>query len=104
MRAAAKAPSPVSRKGVRYEVVRGGKGRGLGQNGGLIAAVDAGSGQELWVLKVYEVHYDGDMEDDKQDVFITDLSLGWFGNKLTVRNERGERYVVDLDTREVSPA
>ncbi len=40
MRSAGKRVSPVSRKGVRYEVVAGGKGRGLGQNGGLIAAVD----------------------------------------------------------------
>ncbi len=102
MRSAGKRVSPVSRKGVRYEVVAGGKGRGLGQNGGLIAAVDEASGAELWVLKVYEVHYDGDMEDDKQDVLITGLSLGWFGNRLTVRNERGQSFEVDLDSRQVS--
>ncbi len=54
------------------------------------------------MLKVYEVHYDGDMEDDKQDVLITGLSLGWFGNRLTVRNERGQSFEVDLDSRQVS--
>lgn len=103
MKASVRIASPVSRKGVRYEAVRGGKARGLGQNGGLIAAVDEQSGQELWVLKVYDVHYDGDMEADKQDVFITGLSLSWFGNRLKVTNERGQRFEVNLDTREVTP-
>lgn len=102
MRTSAKAVAPVTLKGVRYEVVRGGRGRGLGQNGGLVAAVDEASGDELWVLKVYEIAYDGEMEDDKQDVAITDLSVSRWHNRLSVRNERGERFDVDLATRQVS--
>jgi hypothetical protein len=102
VRAAGKTPAPVSLKGVRYEVVRGGKGRGLGQNGGLVAAVSQDTGEELWVLKVYDVAYDGDMEDDKQDVLITDLSASRWRNCLKVKNERGERYDVDLDTRQIT--
>ena len=102
MRTSAKAVAPVSLQGVRYEVVRGGRGRGLGQNGGLVAAVDEASGDELWVLKVYEIAYDGEMEDDKQDVAITDLSVSRWHKRLSVKNERGERFDVDLATRQVS--
>ena len=93
--------APVSRGGVRYEPLVWGRERGLGQNGGYILACDVASGKELWTLKVYDVHYDPEMEQDKQDCFITRMSLAWFGNRLKVRNERGERFVVDLDKREV---
>ncbi len=102
MRAAVRTPGPVSLKGVRYEVLRGGRGRGLGQNGGLVAAIREDTGEELWVLKVYGISYDDDLEADKQDILITDLAVSRWSNKLTVRNERGERYDVDLNTLEVA--
>ena len=102
MRARTKTPEPVSYQGVRYEVVAGGKGRGLGQNGGLIAAVNPENGEELWVLKVYEVVYDDDLEADKQDVLITDLSVSRWSHCLKIKNERGERFQVGLATRAVT--
>jgi hypothetical protein len=89
-------------KGIRYQIVPGGKGRGLGQNGGIVAAVNEQTGEELWVQKVYEIVYDDDLEADKQDVAITDLRLSRWRNRLTVKNERGERYELDLATREVT--
>jgi hypothetical protein len=89
-------------KGVRYQVVPGGKGRGLGQNGGIVAAVSERTGEELWVQKIYEIVYDDDLEADKQDVAITDLKLSRWRNRLTVKNERGERYQLDLATRAVT--
>jgi hypothetical protein len=95
---------PVSNAGIRYEVVHWGKGRGLEQNGGYVAAIDEASGNELWLLRVYEVNYDSDMEDDKLDVFITRLSLSPAEQRLVVENEHGERYNVDLRNRQVSGA
>jgi hypothetical protein len=89
-------------KGIRYQIVPGGKGRGLGQNGGIVAAVSEQTGEELWVQKVYEIVYDDDLEGDKQDVAITGLKLSRWRNRLTVKNERGERYELDLATREVT--
>ena len=89
-------------KGIRYQIVPGGKGRGLGQNGGIVAAVNEQTGEELWVQKVYEIVYDDDLEADKQDIAITDLKLSRWRNRLTVKNERGERYELDLATREVT--
>ena len=94
--------SPVVFAGVRYEVVHWGKGRGLPQNGGYIAAIDEASDKELWLLRVYEVHYDDDIEDDKRDIFITSLVAGGDGKHLYVEDERGRRYVVDTATRKVS--
>jgi hypothetical protein len=93
---------PVTHKGVRYEAVHWGKARGLDQNGGYLAAVDDRSGEELRLLRVYRVAYDDEMEPDKQDVFITRLTRRLGSNTLTVENERGERYRVDLQTGKVA--
>lgn len=94
--------APVSLGGVRYQALPWGKARGLGQNGGHIAAIDEKTGKELWVLRVYRIVYDGDMEDDKQDLFITGLSIRRDPDRLVVENERGGRYVVDPATRTVT--
>jgi hypothetical protein len=59
------------------------------------------TGEELWLQKIYDVVYDDDMEADKQDVAITALKLSRWRNRLTVKNERGESYELDLATREV---
>jgi hypothetical protein len=93
---------PVRFGGIRYEAMPWGKARGLGQNGGYVAAIDEKSGDELWLLKVYDVSYDGDMEGDKQDVFVTSLDIDSAGRRLTVENEAGDRFSVDLATRKVS--
>ncbi|WP_295451062.1 hypothetical protein [uncultured Thiodictyon sp.] len=100
-REAPAAVNPVRKGGVRYEALHWGKERGFGQNGGYIVAVDEQTGAELWHLKVYDVRYDDDREGDKQDVFITRLSIGWFDPRLRVDNERGERFLIDLATREI---
>jgi hypothetical protein len=95
---------PVRFGGIRYEAMPWGKARGLGQNGGYVAAIDEASGKELWLLKVYDVSYDGDMEADKQDVFVTSLEIDREGRHLTVENEAGDRFSADLASRKVSPA
>ena len=42
------------------------------------------------------------MEDDKQDVAITDLSVSRWHYRPSVMNERGERFDIDLASRQVS--
>jgi hypothetical protein len=93
---------PVTIGETRYEVVHWGRERGLGQNGGYIAAVDAASGRELWTLKVYDVTYDPDMEEDVQDVFIESLAPRG-DDKLAVVDERGRKYLVDPRRRQARP-
>jgi hypothetical protein len=101
-RAAPAEVAPVTRDAVRYEVVHWGKARGLPQNGGYVAAVDAASGEERWLLRVYATSYDASLEADKQDVFITRLRLRCGGECLEVDDERGRRYRVDLASRSVA--
>ncbi len=91
-------PTPVAMNGVRYEAVPWGKVRGLGQNGGYIGAFDEASGRELWLLKVYDVQYEGDMEQDKQDNFITEIAPAGPG-LLRVVDERGRSFRVDVGKR-----
>lgn len=91
-------PAAVIAGGLRIEALPWGKVRGLGQNGGYIAAYDAEDDTEQWLLKVYEVVYDGSMEEDKQDCFIEEMALDGAGH-LRVTNERGQVYVVDLERR-----
>ena len=89
--------------GVRYEVVHWGKARGLGQNGGLVAAVDAASGRELWVVRVYAIDYTVDKEPDRLDVFITSMKLDRDRRRLVLTDENGRRFGLDLATRKVTP-
>jgi hypothetical protein len=95
--------APVSFEGRRYEAIQFGKARGLGQNGGHVAAIDAASGRELWVRRIYAIRYDRGLEGDKQDVFITGLTLLPAAHALLIENERGARYRLDLRTRQVRP-
>lgn len=100
-----RAPLPevaaVSHGGTRYETAPFEKSEGLDQNSGYIAAVDETTGERRWVLKVYEVSYDNDLEADLQDVFITKLELSDDGTTLYVTNEEERRFEVDLADRSV---
>ena len=98
----AKVP-PVTIGNLRFEALHWAKERGLGQNGGYIAAFDARSGTELWTLKVYDVRYDAQLESDVQDVFIKSMSKSFFGSKLNVTDERGRQFVVDPEKRSAAP-
>lgn len=94
---------PVRLDGVRYEPMGSGKVRGLEQNGGYVAAIDERSGEELWVRKIYDVEYDDEIEEDKQDVFITGLTVDMAKRVVLVSNERGERFALNVDLRTVEP-
>ena len=94
---------PVNVGDLRIEAIHWGRDRGLGQNGGYVAAFDAKSGVELWTLKVYDVQYDPQMEADVQDIFIRSMKKTLFGRKLKITDERRRNYVVDVDKRAVVP-
>lgn len=95
--------APVTIGDLEFTAVPWGKARGLGQNGGYIAAIDRATGKEMWTLKVYDVRYDPALEGDVQDVFITSLAKSASGRELIVTDERGRRYIVDPQTRLVRP-
>jgi hypothetical protein len=85
------------------EALHWGRERGLGQNGGYLRAVDAGTGAEKWILPVYEIRYDPHLEEDVQDLFIRSLQLREDGSTLLVTDEHGRQYQVDVNERKVTP-
>ncbi len=93
-------PEPVIIGNVRYEALLWGKARDLGQNGGYIEAFDNDTGESLWVLKVYDVDYSRDMEDDKLDVFIESITVEET-YVLQILNERGRTFRLDLRDQSV---
>jgi hypothetical protein len=94
-------PEPVLLDGLCFVSIPWGLARGLGQNGGLRAAVDPDTGEERWWMKVYDVSYDPDREGDKQDHFIASLRA-LDAHHLEVESERGWRFKVDVRDRSVS--
>ncbi|MDT0681203.1 hypothetical protein RM543_00790 [Roseicyclus sp. F158] len=91
---------PVIEDGVRYEAVHWGKERGFAQNGGIVAARDEGSGEELWTAVIYEIEY-GPKSPQKYDRFITRMDLVEGGEALRIMDESGAVHRLDLSTREV---
>lgn len=92
---------PVEINNIRYEVVRAAKAHGLGQDGGIIAAIDITSGKELWTLIVYQTHYDQNEEQDVQEVYITKLSASSDKKSLLIENEAKKTFTVDLMTKTI---
>lgn len=93
---------PVVHEQVRYEQVDNGLVAGLDQMGGYLAAVDQASGEQLWVLKVYDNRREPGREGDAQDVFFKTMAWQPDGT-LLIENERGARFAVDPATRTVRP-
>jgi hypothetical protein len=98
----APAAKPVTHKGIRYEQLRAARSRGFGQSGGVIAAVDEASGQELWTLQLYTTQYDPHEETDAQEVYIEELRIDKKSETLIARDERGRTFIVNLKDRTVT--
>jgi hypothetical protein len=94
--------TPVTLDGVRYEALHWGRERGLGHNGGYVAAFDAISNQELWTARIYAIDYVTKLETDVQDIFIRALESGAKG-QLLITDERGLRFTLDIAKREAAP-
>lgn len=94
---------PVTHNGITYEVVHFCKPLGLKQNGGYIQKLDAESGEELGFVRVYKVKYRWwrAIEKDKQDVFITGMTLDETGSKLLIEAERGGHYAYHIESGRV---
>jgi hypothetical protein len=94
---------PLERKGVRYTQAESGRDLGLDQVGGVLVASAADSGKRLWVLAVYPNPIDPKQEADAQWIFFKSMAFDPDG-RLRIVNEAGKAYLVDVDTRKVSPA
>ncbi len=96
-----KAVEPVIHKGIKYIAPHWGKMKNRDQNGGYIEAWDIERNELLWVLKVYTIYYNRGLEGDVQEVFITFLKIE--GEKLIVINERSDKFIIDINTKEIIP-
>lgn len=102
----AKRPGPTEIKpliagGYVYTVPHWSSENGTNQNGGYIRVLDAKTGVEAWGLQVYKTKYKRDIERDIQDVFITDIEINIWNTVLTVKDELGRRYEIDLKTKKM---
>lgn len=93
----------VSHAGVRFEAVPWGRTRGFPHNGGYVAAINEKTGNELWVVKIYDTQpaVDG-KEQDKAEVFITALALSPDKKYLRIVNERGATFQLEIKSRSVT--
>lgn len=95
---------PLSAGGLKYEAPRLATPFGYAQDGGIVVARRADTGELVWTQRVYTVARDPSMEGDKQDVFIKGLTLTSDGKRLVIVNERGQRFEMSLDGGGVSAA
>jgi tricorn protease-like protein len=90
--------------GMRYEAVLWGRERGLDQNGGLIEIFNTSHAQSVGIIRVYAIEYLPQIETDVQDVFIESMSVSADRKHLLVTDEKGRRYLVDLEQLTSQPA
>ncbi len=94
----------IVHQGVRYEQVMNGIRQGLPHRNGYLSATDVASGQRLWTAQVYEVQYDAALEKDVQDVYFKQMALTPDQQQLSIENEAGKRFLVNLSSHAVTPA
>ncbi|MHC4157804.1 MAG: hypothetical protein ACYSSO_01870 [Planctomycetota bacterium] len=92
-----RSPEPVKEvvyKGIEYHATH--------KLMGCVEARDIEKNSPLWWRQIYVVKYDPNLEQDVQDVFIKSLKIK--DNNLLIVNEAGGRYLLDLDSLEVTPS
>lgn len=99
-----RAPSarPVEHEGIRYEQLRRPKEQGFNQSGGVIAAIDEASGEQLWAVQLYETRFDSAEEQDAQEVYVSELCLDAKQGVLRATDERKRVWIIRLSDQSVS--
>lgn len=94
---------PVVIDGIRYSQVLSPRRVGIdAYGGGWMVAHDDRTGEQLWTLRVYEIVFNLDDEIDVQETYFERMDRVHGRRELLVRNERGDRFLVDVDTRTAS--
>lgn len=95
---------PIEFKGLRYEQEMQGIRHGLDQSTGYLVAIDPATNERRWVLKVYETSNVPGLEQDVQRRYFKRMTLLEGRDVLEIESETGQRYIVDLIQRTVTPA
>lgn len=69
--------------------------------GGHVQAIDLNSNEVIWTIQLYKTDYKLDLEQDIQDVFISKIEIDPSGSILTITDELGRLYKVDIKARKV---
>ena len=54
------------------------------------------------IVRLYEIRYDPNMEADKQDIFLTSLTVDKPGSRLLAEDEHGRRFALNMFSRQVT--
>lgn len=93
---------PVEHNGVRYSQVMDGRALGLEQSTGYLRATHIATGEDQWVLRVYELVSDPGLEQDVQEIYFRSMVLEPESNALLIEREFGGTFRVDLHERVVT--
>lgn len=91
--------APVERAGVRYQQDLDASRHGGTQRGGYLVAVDATTGERLWMLKVYLVPDHSAAGVSSPGRYFRSMALAANRDELEIENEVGGRYRVDVAAR-----
>lgn len=98
-RGAPPAVAPIENGGVRYQQDMDAGHHGGGGLGGYLAAVDAASGERLWMIRVYEVTDESAAGVSTPGCYFRRMTLLAGKNVLEIENEVGGVFRVDLAKR-----
>lgn len=93
---------PIAVDGVIYKELRQGNKLGYEQKSGFLGALDRKTGEMLWHVRVYPIHYAEGKETDVQEVFFTRLELLPGGKEILIENELEKRFIVNLADHSVT--
>ena len=68
---------------------------------GCVEAWNTAENQRIWFRQIYTVQYNPSLEGDVQDIFISGLKLEAEHQRLTIENEKGGIFTLNLETLEV---
>lgn len=91
----APAAQPVVHKGIRYEQLRRPMDQGFDQAGGVIVAIDAASGRQVWVTQLFKTDFDPKEEKDAQEVYVSQLVFDAKAGFLMATDERKRRWRIN---------
>lgn len=93
--------APIVFDGIRYEQAYADKSAESEQRTGFLAAYKEDSDDRIWIVRVYELEIVEHLERDVQQVYFAKMELLPEERQIQVENERGDRFIVNIDDRAV---
>ena len=90
---------PIEHQGVRRMQDMQAFRHGGNQRGGYLVAVDAKSGERLWMLKVHPVTDHNAAGVETPGIYFRSMKMVSGSEQLEIENEVGGQYLVDLQKR-----